>query len=73
MPKAVFSIGLSSDQVLQFYKGLRHRVQVSTADGQSMSIPYNILLKYVTHEGIYGTFEITYESDGTLGELRRVS
>ena len=73
MPKAVFSVSLSSEQVLQFYKGLKNRVQVRTTDGQSMSLPYDILLQYVTREGIYGTFEIIYESDGTLGELRRIS
>ena len=73
MPKAVFSVSLSSEQVLQFYKGVKNRVQVTTTDGQTMSLPYDILLQHVTREGIYGTFEITYASDGTLGELRRVS
>ncbi len=73
MPKAVFSVNLNSEQVLQFYKGLKQRVQVTTTEGQSMSLPYDILLEYVTREGIYGTFEITYSSDGKLGELRRIS
>ena len=73
MPKATFSVSLNSEQVLQFYKGLKQRVQVTTNEGQTMSIPYDILLNYVTREGIYGTFEITYSSDGTLGELKRLS
>ena len=73
MPKATFSVSLSSEQVLQFYKGLKNRVQVRTTDGQSMSIPYDILVQHVTREGIYGTFEITYGDDGKLGELRRIS
>ncbi|WP_263080655.1 DUF2835 family protein [Endozoicomonas sp. Mp262] len=72
MPKAVFSIHLNSEQVLQYYKGLKQRVQVTTTDGQSMSLPYDILLNFVTREGIYGTFEITYGSDGKLGELKRL-
>ncbi len=73
MPKAVFSVSLNSDQVLQFYKGLKKRVQVRTESGQTMSIPYDILLKFVTREGIYGRFEITYSSDGKLGDLIRLS
>ncbi len=72
MPKAIFSISLTSEQVLQFYKGLKNRVQVRTTDGQSMSIPYDTLLQHLTREGIYGTFEITYGDDGKLGELRRI-
>ncbi|MDD7804576.1 MAG: DUF2835 family protein [Endozoicomonas sp. (ex Botrylloides leachii)] len=73
MPKAIFSVSLSSEQVLEFYKGLKNRVQVSTTDGQTMSLPYDILLQHMTREGIHGTFEITYASDGTLGALHRVS
>ena len=72
MPKAVFSISLNSQQVLEFYKGLKHRVQVRTESGQSMSIPYDTLLKYVTREGIHGRFEITYSNDGQLGDLIRL-
>ena len=73
MNKAVFSVSLNSEQVLQFYKGLKSRVQVRTQNGQSMSIPYDHLLKYVTREGIYGTFEITYDDFGNLGQLRKLS
>ena len=72
MHKAVFSISLNSDQVLQYYKGKKHRVQVRTREGFSMSLPYDVLLQYVTREGIYGTFEISYGDDGKLGELRRI-
>ena len=72
MPKAVFSVSLNSEQVLQFYKGQKHRVQVRTQTGQTMSIPYDTLLQYVTREGIYGTFEITYGADGKLGQLTKI-
>lgn len=73
MPKAVFSISLTSDHVLQYYKGKKHRVQVRTREGFTMSLPYDILLQHVTREGIYGTFEISYSDDGKLGDLRRIS
>ena len=73
MHKAVFSVNLSSEHVLQYYQGKKNRVQVRTQDGQSMSIPYDVLLKFVTREGIYGTFEISYGNDGKLGELRKLS
>ena len=73
MPKAVFSISLNSEQVLQYYKGKKNRVQVRTQEGLSMSLPYDILLQYVSREGVHGTFEISYSNDGKLGELRRLS
>lgn len=72
MNKAVFSISLSSQQVMQYYQGKKNRVQVRTRDGQTMSLPYDILLNFVTREGIYGTFEISYGADGKLGDLRKI-
>ena len=73
MHKAVFSVKLNSDQVLQFYKGKKHSVRVRTESGQTMSIPYDIMLKFVTREGIYGRFEISYSDDGRLLDLVRLS
>ena len=38
-----------------------------------MSISYDILLKYVTHGGISGRFQISYDDHGKLGELIKLS
>ena len=73
MHKAVFSVKLNSDQVLDYYKGKKNSVRVRTESGQTMSIPYDIMLKFVTREGIYGRFEISYSDDGRLLDLVRLS
>lgn len=72
MHKAVFSVKLNSDQVLQYYKGKKNSVRVRTESGQTMSIPYDVMLKFVTREGIYGRFEISYSDDGRLLDLVRL-
>ncbi len=72
MHKAVFSVKLNSDQVLDYYKGKKNSVRVRTESGQTMSIPYDIMLKFVTREGIYGRFEISYSDDGRLLDLVRL-
>lgn len=73
MHKAVFSVSLNSQQVLEYYKGTKNMVQVRTETGQTMSIPYDIMVRFVTREGIYGRFQITYGDDGKLGDLTRLS
>ena len=70
--KAKFSINLSSEQVLGYYKGQKNSVRTQTQDGQSISIPFNILLEFVTHNGIYGTFEICFRGDGTFRKIRKI-
>ena len=69
----VISVNLSSEQVKDYYKGIRDRVRVKTNDGQNVSVPYNILLDFLTPEGIYGTFKIFYGSDGKFRSINRVS
>ena len=72
MHKAVFSVRLNSEQVLEFYKGSKTSVKVKTETGQTMSIPYDIMVKFVTREGIYGRFQITYRDDGKMVDIIRV-
>lgn len=69
--KAVITINLTAEQVKQYYMGGKNRVQAYTDDGQSISVPYDILLQFVSHHGIYGRFEISYGEDGKfLGIIR---
>lgn len=72
MPTAIFSLYLNAEQVLDYYKGHKHLVRVKTESGQSMSVPYDIILKYVTHAGISGRFEISYSNEGKFLDLRKL-
>jgi hypothetical protein len=71
--KSVISVNLNKEQVLQYYKGVSTRVQCYDKNGQRMDLPIDIFLKYVTHEGIFGTFEITYDERGKFKCLQRIS
>ena len=70
--KAIFSIYLNSEQVLGYYKGQKNAVRTHTEDGQSLSIPFNILLDFVTHDGISGTFEVSFKGDGKFQKIRKI-
>ncbi|MTI14583.1 DUF2835 family protein [Sansalvadorimonas verongulae] len=72
MRKSIVSINLNSDQVLQFYKRQKERVRAVADDGTSISLPFDIIARFVTHHGIYGRFEISYGSDGKFKGIRRV-
>ncbi|MCK5894266.1 MAG: DUF2835 family protein [Endozoicomonadaceae bacterium] len=66
------NINLTSEQVKQYYMGGKNRVQAYTDDGQNISIPYDILLRFVTHHGIYGRFKISYDNNGKCQEISQV-
>jgi len=69
----VVSVNLTSEQVKQYYLGKKTRIQVYSDDGRSISVPYDILLKFVSHQGIYGRFEIIYNDEGKFISIVRVN
>ncbi|MCY4177023.1 MAG: DUF2835 family protein [Endozoicomonadaceae bacterium] len=71
--KATFSVYLNSEQVLGYYRGQKQSIRTQTSDGQSISIPFNVLLDFVTHDGISGTFEIHFREDGKLQKIMKIS
>ncbi len=71
--KATFSVYLNSEQVLGYYKGQKTAVRVHTDQNQAISIPFNILLEFVTYDGISGTFEIEFKNDGTFQKIRKIN
>ena len=72
MKKSVVSVNLSSEQVLLFYRRQRERVRAVAEDGTSISLPFDIIARFVTHHGIYGRFEISYDSKGKFKGIRQL-
>ena len=70
--KVIVKIDLSAQKVELFYAGRVQSVQAYTSDGRTVSIPINILTKYVTPGGIFGTFEIEYTNLGARKKFKRI-
>ena len=75
--KATMDISIQQDQVLLYYKGIIKRIKGRNHRGEVMELPFDIFLDYVSTDGLHGTFEITYSSDGglvgKLVQLRKLS
>ena len=72
MPHTTFSLALSNEQLLLFYRAQKNRVQVTSDDGTVLSIPWEVLQPFVTADGIVGSFVITFDGHGKLGKLRSI-
>jgi hypothetical protein len=70
--KSVIIIQLTKEQVRQYYKGIATRLQCFDQDGRRMDLPIDIFLKYVSHNGIFGTFEIAYDERGKFKYLQKI-
>lgn len=59
-------------QYLLWYKGLAREVSALASDGRSVRFPADILLPFLTHGGVKGTFIIQYTSKGKFSSVRQV-
>ena len=67
------SLNIPADEFLAFYQGKKNKVHATADDGRTVLFPANILQKFLTHTGIHGSFLFSYNEDGKLVLVERIS
>jgi hypothetical protein len=67
-----FSLDISSDDYLRYYRGEAQMVQVVADDGRRIRFPASSLRPFVSRDGVRGAFEITLDGENRLLELRKL-
>lgn len=72
MPTLVFDIALSAECLRVVYQGRANRILVQSRDGRSVSVPAHHFRRFLTHEGVHGSFELEFSAAGKLLNLKRL-
>ncbi|CAN7555028.1 DUF2835 domain-containing protein [Pseudomonas sp. LjRoot71] len=72
MPNLVLDIALSAERMRAVYQGRANRILVHSRDGRRVSLPAHHFRQFLTHEGVYGSFELEFSASGELLSLRRL-
>lgn len=72
MLKLHLDISLPAEEFLRVYQGTANRVLLRSREGKSVSLPAGRLQPFLTHEGIYGSFELSFDAGGKFISLRRL-
>ncbi|UTW07419.1 DUF2835 domain-containing protein [Pseudomonas benzenivorans] len=72
MPSLVLDIALSAERLRAVYQGQANRILLSSRDGRRVSLPAHHIRPFLTHEGVYGSFELEFSPKGQLLSLRRL-
>lgn len=70
MPSLVLDIALTTERFLAVYQGRANRVLLHSRDGRKVSLPAHHLKPFLRHDGIHGSFELEFNHQGELLELR---
>lgn len=73
MLKLQLDISLPAEEFLRVYQGTANRVLLRSRAGKSVSLPAGRLQPFLTHEGVYGSFELSFDADGKFISLRRLT
>lgn len=61
-----FHIALSAEKYLAFYKGKAQSIAVRSTDNKTIKFPANAIRQFLTHDGIFGLFEIEFDENNKL-------
>ncbi len=71
--KLTFSISLSAEQFLRYYRGSAHSVIVRADDGRRIQLPANSLRPFVGKDGIYGRFQLSLDENNRIITIDRLA
>lgn len=72
MKRMRFSLYISAEKYQAYYRGSAKFIRVQSEDGRMLKFPADKLQQFVSHNGIEGRFEITFDDNFKLLGLRRV-
>jgi hypothetical protein len=61
-----FRLAISAEEYLAYYQGNAQEVIVRSDDNKIVRFPASAIRKFVTHDGIFGSFEITFDENNKL-------
>jgi len=71
MPSAQFSIRIDAREIEKYYRGQARSVVVKATNGLKIQFPANLLLPYISHDGVKGHFILNYDERGKAQSLHR--
>lgn len=68
-----FHLSISSDSLLDYYRGRARQVVAHCADGETVQFPALLLKQFVDSSGVHGDFVLTCDDNLKNPVLRRLS
>jgi hypothetical protein len=68
-----FQLQITPEEYLDYYRGTIRHVIVRCATGQTVQFPASLLQRFVTPEGIHGTFALTCDDHYKCVGLQRLA
>ena len=72
MQRVIIQLSLSTERVMEYYRGAARYVLTVAKDGRTVQFPASMLRQFVTEEGVHGSFEIVFDKNNKMKTMRRL-
>ena len=67
-----FRLAISAEKYLAYYRGIARDIDARSDDDRNVRFPASAVQSFLTHEGIFGHFEIQFDENNKLIGVKRV-
>ena len=72
MRRYIVDLNVSTQKMLEFYKGNKKYIVASAQSGQTIRFPLHVLRPFVTSQGICGRFQVSCDPEGKLIDFKAI-
>lgn len=72
MPQVIVDLNITAEQYLAHYQGAVKDVIAYSRDGRRIRFPSSLLQPYLLHNGICGSFRITFSPAGKFERMEKL-
>lgn len=62
----IVELAISKQELLKYYRGSARQISAIGVEGQKIRFPVTAIQPFVTHEGVFGRFQLQVNSEGRL-------
>lgn len=62
----IVELAISKQELLKYYRGAASQISAVATDGQTILFPVTAIQPFVTHEGVFGRFQLQVNDQGRL-------
>ena len=67
-----FRLAISAEKYSAYYQGSAQTIVVRSEDNKVIQFPASAVRGFVTHDGIFGSFEITFDENNKLIAVEQI-
>ncbi len=68
-----FRLAMPAEKYLAYYQGIVQNIITCSEDNRNIEFPASAVRNFLTHEGIYGLFEIQFDENNKLIKIEQIN